>query len=188
MKEENIPKKKVNVAEVFGIDTKLEVLAFESPTERVPELETSYVVTRRQSTIYCAFRRGTRSACPRWSARYFIYREGVVFAVLLGRGSGIYLQMVRLVLSAARRHLPKGISQVAGCGGSAPPHKSLSPCWTFCPCVACVHYHGDGIKGDGKFDEIDAIVCATFQLLAGDGARCVGQGNVAAAECTKSRR
>ena len=43
MKEENIPMKKVDVAEVFGIDTKMEVFAFESPTERVPELETSYV-------------------------------------------------------------------------------------------------------------------------------------------------
>ena len=43
MKEENIPKKKVDVAEVFGIDTKMEVFAFESPTERVPELEKSYV-------------------------------------------------------------------------------------------------------------------------------------------------
>ena len=39
MKEENIPMKKVDVAEVFGIDTKMEVFAFESPTERVPELE-----------------------------------------------------------------------------------------------------------------------------------------------------
>ena len=43
MKEENIPMKKVDVAEVFGIDTKMDVFAFESPTERVPELETSYV-------------------------------------------------------------------------------------------------------------------------------------------------
>ena len=43
MKDENIPMKKVDVAEVFGIDTKLEVFAFESPTERVPELEKSYV-------------------------------------------------------------------------------------------------------------------------------------------------
>ena len=33
MKEENIPMKKVDVAEVFGIDTKMEVFAFESPTE-----------------------------------------------------------------------------------------------------------------------------------------------------------
>ena len=39
MKEENIPMKKVDVAEVFGIDTTMEVSAFESPTERVPELE-----------------------------------------------------------------------------------------------------------------------------------------------------
>ena len=43
MKEENIPKKKVDVAETFGIDTKMEVFAFESPTERVPEIEDSYV-------------------------------------------------------------------------------------------------------------------------------------------------
>ena len=43
MKEENIPKQKVNVAEVFGIDTKMVVFGFESPTERVPELEKSYV-------------------------------------------------------------------------------------------------------------------------------------------------
>ena len=34
MKEENMPTKKVDVAEVFGIDTKMEVYAFERPTER----------------------------------------------------------------------------------------------------------------------------------------------------------
>ena len=39
MKEENIPIEKVDVAKVFGIDTKMEVYVFKSPTERVPELE-----------------------------------------------------------------------------------------------------------------------------------------------------
>ena len=43
MKEENIPKKKVDVAELFGIETKMEVFGFETPTERVPEVEKSYV-------------------------------------------------------------------------------------------------------------------------------------------------
>ena len=43
MKEENIPMKKVDVAKVFGIDTNMEVYGFESPTERVPEVEKSYV-------------------------------------------------------------------------------------------------------------------------------------------------
>ena len=43
MREENIPMKKVDVAKVFGIDTNMEVYGFESPTERVPEVEKSYV-------------------------------------------------------------------------------------------------------------------------------------------------
>ena len=43
MKEESIPMKKVDVAKVFGIDTKMEVFGFEAPTERVPEIEQSYV-------------------------------------------------------------------------------------------------------------------------------------------------
>ena len=43
MKEESIPMKKVDVAKVFGIDTKMEVFGFEEPTERVPEVEESYV-------------------------------------------------------------------------------------------------------------------------------------------------
>jgi cobaltochelatase CobS len=43
MKEENIPTKKVNVAEVFGIDAEMDVFAFETRSERVPEIEDSYV-------------------------------------------------------------------------------------------------------------------------------------------------
>ncbi len=43
MTEEIIPMKKVDVAEVFGIETKMEVFAFETPTDRVPEVENSYV-------------------------------------------------------------------------------------------------------------------------------------------------
>ena len=43
MTEEIIPMKKVDVAEVFGIETKMEVFAFEHRTDRVPEVESSYV-------------------------------------------------------------------------------------------------------------------------------------------------
>ena len=43
MKEENIPIEKVDVAKVFGIDTKMEVYGFKSPTDRVPEVEEAYV-------------------------------------------------------------------------------------------------------------------------------------------------
>ena len=43
MNEENIPIEKVDVAKVFGIDTKMEVYGFQSPTDRVPEVEESYV-------------------------------------------------------------------------------------------------------------------------------------------------
>ena len=43
MNEKSIPTKKVDVAEVFGIDTKMEVFAFEESSDRVPELENSYV-------------------------------------------------------------------------------------------------------------------------------------------------
>ena len=43
MTEEIIPMKKVDVAEVFGIETKMEVFAFETRTDRVPEVENSYV-------------------------------------------------------------------------------------------------------------------------------------------------
>ena len=42
MKEENMPTKKVDVAEVFGIEPN-GGYAFERPTERVPEVEDSYV-------------------------------------------------------------------------------------------------------------------------------------------------
>ena len=43
MKEINIPTKKISVSEIFGIETNMEVLAFEDYSERVPEIEKSYV-------------------------------------------------------------------------------------------------------------------------------------------------
>jgi len=43
MKENNTPTKKISVSEIFGIETDLEVLAFEDRSERVPEIEESYV-------------------------------------------------------------------------------------------------------------------------------------------------
>ena len=61
MKEENMPTKKVNVAEVFGIDTKMEVYAFERPTERVPEVEDSYVFDKDTTlSILAGFARNRR--------------------------------------------------------------------------------------------------------------------------------
>ena len=33
------------------------------------------------------------------------------------------------------------------------------------PCVAWFHRHGDGIKGDRQFDEMDAVVGAALQFL-----------------------
>ena len=35
----------------------------------------------------------------------------------------------------------------------------------FGPCVAWFHRHGDGIKGDRQFDEMDAVVGAALQFL-----------------------
>ena len=43
MKENNTPTKKISVSEIFGIETDMEVLAFEDRSERVPEIEESYV-------------------------------------------------------------------------------------------------------------------------------------------------
>ena len=43
MKENNTPTKKISVSEIFGIETDMEVLAFEDRSERVPEIEKSYV-------------------------------------------------------------------------------------------------------------------------------------------------
>ena len=43
MKEINTPTKKISVSEIFGIETNMEVLAFEDYSERVPEIEKSYV-------------------------------------------------------------------------------------------------------------------------------------------------
>ncbi len=43
MKEINTPTKKISVSEIFGIETNMEVLAFEDFSERVPEIEKSYV-------------------------------------------------------------------------------------------------------------------------------------------------
>ena len=43
MKENNTPTKKISVSEIFGIETDIEVLAFEDRSERVPEIEESYV-------------------------------------------------------------------------------------------------------------------------------------------------
>ena len=43
MKENNTPTKKISVSEIFGIETDMDVLAFEDRSERVPEIEESYV-------------------------------------------------------------------------------------------------------------------------------------------------
>ncbi len=43
MKENNNPTKKISVSEIFGIETDMEILAFEHYSERVPEIEKSYV-------------------------------------------------------------------------------------------------------------------------------------------------
>jgi cobaltochelatase CobS len=43
MKDNSNPIKKVDVTELFGINTNLEVVGFQEPSERVPEIEESYV-------------------------------------------------------------------------------------------------------------------------------------------------
>tara|TARA_X000001036_G_scaffold1470_1_gene1211 strand:+ start:940 stop:1920 length:981 start_codon:yes stop_codon:yes gene_type:complete len=43
MKENTTPTKKISISEIFGIEADMEVLAFDRPSERVPEIEESYV-------------------------------------------------------------------------------------------------------------------------------------------------
>ena len=70
-KEINLPKKpenKVNVSEVFNIDSKLSVKAFKDNTDWVPEIDNSYVFDKDTTlSILAGFEHNRRDSRFSWN-------------------------------------------------------------------------------------------------------------------------